>query len=125
MIINLKIFQDYRDRKNAINDFNNANRWTKKGIAVVPMRYSLDYFGTMNALVSVYHGDGSVAITHGGIEMGQGMNTKAAQVAAHILGIPLNKISIKPTNTMTAPNAIVTGGSIGSEIVCYVSFKKI
>ena len=121
----INILLDYRNRKNAINDFNNSNRWTKKGIAVVPMRYSLDYFGTMNALVSIYHGDGSVAITHGGIEMGQGMNTKAAQVAAHILGIPLEKISIKPTNTMTAPNAIVTGGSIGSEIACYVRKYKI
>lgn len=86
------------------------------------MRYLLDYFGSMNALVSIFHGDGSVAITHGGIEMGQGINTKIAQVAASTLGIPLEKISIKPTNTMTAPNAIVTGGSIGSEISCFVDF---
>lgn len=59
--------------------------------------------------------DGSVSITHGGIEMGQGLNTKIAQTAAYTLGIPLEKISIKPTNNHSAPNAIVTGGSIGKD----------
>lgn len=73
--------------------------------------------------MSIYHGDGSVSIAIGSIEMGQGVNTKVAQTAAHILGVPMDKISIKPTNTMTTPNAVVTGGSIGSEISCYVSFN--
>ena len=91
----------------------------------MPMRYLLDYLGSMNALVSIFHGDGSVAITVGGIEMGQGLNTKVTQVAAFILGIPIEMISIKATNTMTAPNAIVTGGSFGSEISCFVRFENI
>jgi xanthine dehydrogenase/oxidase len=72
--------------------------------------------------VSIFHGDGSVAITVGGIEMGQGLNTKVAQTAASVLGVPLDKISIKPSNSLTAPNAVVTGGSSGSEISCFVSF---
>lgn len=99
--------------------FNQSNRWIKRGISVVPMKFHIEYFGSMNALVSVYHRDGTVSVTHGGIEMGQGLNTKAAQTAAHILGIPIDKISIKPSNNLTAPNAIVTGGSIGSEISCF------
>lgn len=84
------------------------------------MKFHVEYFGSLHALVSIYHRDGSVSITVGGIEMGQGLNTKVAQTAAHILGVSLDKISIKPSNTLTAPNAIVTGGSIGSEISCFV-----
>jgi xanthine dehydrogenase/oxidase len=84
------------------------------------MRYPIIHFGTTHALISIYHGDGSVAIQHGGIEMGQGINTKAAQVAAHILGIPMSKISVKPSSTRL-PNQIVSGGSQTSGNVCHVN----
>jgi xanthine dehydrogenase/oxidase len=99
------------------------NRWIKRGISIIPLKYHLGYFGTTHSQVSIYHGDGSVSIAVGSIEMGQGLNTKAAQTAAHILGIPLDLISIKPTNTLSTPNAIVTGASIGSEISCFVRNK--
>lgn len=122
--INIKFHQsDYYNRKKAIDTFNAQNRWIKRGIGIIPLKYHLGYFGTSHALVSIYHGDGSVSIAIGSIEMGQGVNTKVAQTAAHILGVPMDKISIKPTNTMTTPNAVVTGASIGSEISCYVSFN--
>ncbi|XP_055628824.1 xanthine dehydrogenase/oxidase-like [Toxorhynchites rutilus septentrionalis] len=110
---------EYDARKAEISQFNVANRWRKRGIAIVPMRYPLGYFGSLHAIVSIYHDDGTVSVSHGGIEMGQGMNTKAIQVASHVLGISMDKISIKPTNNLTSPNAICTGGSMTSETVCY------
>lgn len=55
--------------------------------------------------------------------MGQGLNTKVAQTVAHTLDISLEKVIIKPSNTLTAPNATVTGGSIGSEISCFAAKK--
>ena len=75
------------------------------------------------ALISIYENDGSVAVTHGGIEMGQGMNTKVAQVVASTLGLPsVELISVKPLDTVTSINGQVTGGSMGSELFSSVSF---
>jgi len=45
-------------------------------MAIVPAQYRFPVGGNYSAMVSIYHGDGSVSVSHGGIEMGQGMNTK-------------------------------------------------
>lgn len=46
-------------------------------MAVIPVRYPIEYFATnLPASVAIYHMDGYVAVSHGGIEMGQGINTK-------------------------------------------------
>lgn len=111
---------DFYNRRNEIDELNSKNRWIKRGIALTFMDYQVEFFGALNALVSIYHQDGTVAISHGGVEMGQGMNTKAAQVAAHVLDIPLEYISVKPTNNLINANASCTGGSQTSEAVCYV-----
>lgn len=87
------------------------------------MKFPLFYFGDINALVAIFHRDGSVAITTSGIEMGQGLNTKIAQTAAFTLGVPLEKIQIKSSNANVNPNAIFTGGSHGSESACYAVEK--
>lgn len=109
----------FDSRKKSIDKFNDKNRWRKRGIAIIPMEYPMEYSGTRNALVSIYHIDGSVAITHGSVEMGQGVNTKVAQVAASILGIALNKISVKPTTTLTSPNNNPSVHSISSETAAF------
>lgn len=114
---------DFYERKAAIDKFNAENRWVKKGIAVTPMQYYIAYFGAMHGIVSIYHGDGSVAISSGGIEMGQGLNTKMTQVASHVLGIPMEKIQVKPSNTLNNANDVGSVASVTSEISCYVIKK--
>lgn len=114
---------DVDKRKKEIDKFNKENRWIKKGIAVVPMLYPQILFGNWYTHISIYQGDGSVAISHGGIEMGQGINTKVAQVVAYSLGIPLSQVSVKPSNVLIAPNSMSTGGSLTSEAVCYAALK--
>ncbi|XP_044257084.1 indole-3-acetaldehyde oxidase-like isoform X1 [Tribolium madens] len=115
----IKSWADIDKRKSEINTFNQNNRWKKKGLSVVPMNYELNLAGPFAATVSIFHGDGSVQISHGGIEIGQGINTKAAQVCAYKLGISLEKISVIPSNSFVAPNSMLTGSSITSEAVCY------
>lgn len=74
----------------------------------------------MHGMVSIYHGDGTVALQTGGIEIGQGLNTKITQVASHVLGIPMEKISIKASNSMANANDAGSVASITSEVSCYI-----
>ncbi|ENN77740.1 hypothetical protein YQE_05810, partial [Dendroctonus ponderosae] len=109
------------ERKSTILEFNKNNRWRKKGISVVPMTYPFHLMLGYGILVSIYHIDGSVAIAHGGVEIGQGINTKVVEVCAYKLGISVDQITVKPSNNLIAPNASMTGASLTSEAVCWVS----
>ncbi|ALC47090.1 CG18522, partial [Drosophila busckii] len=113
----------YKERRAEILSFNKEHRWRKRGLGLSILEYQMGYFGQFPATVAIYHGDGTVVVAHGGIEMGQGMNTKIAQVAAHILEIPLDQIRIEASDTINGANSMVTGGSIGSEAVCYAVRK--
>lgn len=70
--------------------------------------------------LSVYAEDGSIAISHGGHEMGQGINTKVVQTVAKTLGVPLELVHQKPANTFVSPNSIVSGGSATTDLICSV-----
>ncbi|XP_053676028.1 uncharacterized protein LOC128726255 [Anopheles nili] len=111
---------EFEARRAAIDRINAACRWRKRGIAIAPMGHPIRYIsGSMNAWVSIYHGDGSVGITIGAPEVGQGINTKVAQVVAHTLGIPLALVSVKPHSSIGSPNAFISGGSICTDLVAY------
>lgn len=62
---------DFTERRKQVDEFNRNNRWRKRGIAIVPMKWPIQYFGTFPAFVAIYQYDGTVAVSHGGIEMGQ------------------------------------------------------
>ncbi|XP_075226440.1 uncharacterized protein LOC142327353 isoform X2 [Lycorma delicatula] len=108
----------FKKRKDDIDLYNRDNRWKKKGISLIPMKFTHASFGPLHVILSVYARDGTVALSHGGIEMGQGINTKVAQVVAAKLEIPIKDVSVKSTSTLTSPNNIFTGASTTSENVC-------
>nr|XP_029516105.1 aldehyde oxidase 1-like [Oncorhynchus nerka] len=110
----------YHDRLQAIQQFNTSNRWKKRGISAVPMKFgvgfSKGFFNQGAALVNIYK-DGSVLVAHGGTEMGQGINTKALQIASRILKVPMSSIHIKETCTGNVPNAAPSAASFGTDAV--------
>jgi len=76
----------FAERQAAVDDFNKANRWRKRGLAVIPTKFGISFttkfLNQGAALVHIYT-DGTVLVTHGGVEMGQGLHTKVAQVRLH------------------------------------------
>ncbi len=66
-------------------------------------------------MVNIYK-DGTILVNHGGTEMGQGLNTKIAQIAAAELGVSLSKIKVNATNTSKVPNTSATAASAGTDL---------
>lgn len=108
---------DYSKRKQDVDFFNNQNRWKKRGLRFAFLRWRSPVVSYLDANLSVYHGDGTVSLTHGGIEMGQGINTKAVQLCAYLLKIPVEKVQIKPNDTTVSPNSFASGGSVTSQVI--------
>lgn len=114
---------EYYNRKAQINEFNEQNTWRKRGIAVSLMSFPTIYVADFTAYIAIFHTDGTVAVSHGGCEMGQGLNTKVAQVIAYKFGIPLDMITITPHNSVICANNSLTGGAITSESICMAATK--
>ena len=115
----LEVSSDYRARRDAIDTFNGDNEVLRRGIALTPVKFGISFTtGHLNqagALVHVYN-DGSIHLNHGGTEMGQGLNTKVAQVVAHEFQVDIDRIKITATHTGKVPNTSATAASSGSDI---------
>ncbi|XP_052741992.1 uncharacterized protein LOC112054404 isoform X2 [Bicyclus anynana] len=123
MIDTFKIDTKYEERRQAIKKFNNENAWKKKGLQVSMMMYPIEFSGNFPVSISVYHADGTILISHGGIEMGQGISTKVAQVCAYSLNVPLSSVTVKGSDSFVSPNSMATNGSITSESVAFATIK--
>jgi xanthine dehydrogenase large subunit len=119
LVARLEATSDYRNRRRQIAAFNAQSRFLKRGIALTPVKFGISFtatfFNQAGALVHVY-ADGSVLVTHGGTEMGQGLYTKIQQIVAHELGIPLAKVRLLPTDTSRVPNTSATAASSGTDL---------
>ena len=109
----------YAARRKEVSQFNGAHPWRKRGLALTPVKFGISFTATqMNqagALVHVY-ADGSVLLNHGGIEMGQGIYVKVAQVVADEFGIDLDRVKVTATTTEKVPNTSPTAASAGSDL---------
>jgi xanthine dehydrogenase large subunit len=110
---------DYRERRQAVERFNARHSVLKKGLALTPVKFGISFTANHlnqgGALLHVYT-DGSIHLNHGGIEMGQGLFQKVAQVVAEELQVDIDRIKITATNTGKVPNTSATAASSGADI---------
>ncbi|XP_042858609.1 indole-3-acetaldehyde oxidase-like [Penaeus japonicus] len=121
MLTQLMTSADVEDRKQKVKDFNKTHLWKKRGLSVMTMMWPhvVPLIYPMNSLVTINQRDGSVAVSHGGTELGQGMNTKVVQVVAYELGCPMDVVAVKPSTSHANANSQCTNGALGSYMVSY------
>ncbi len=109
----------YQERRTKVAAWNAKHNVLKRGISLSPVKFgisfTLTHLNQAGALVHVYQ-DGSIHLNHGGTEMGQGLFTKVAQVAASAFGMPLETVQITATDTGKVPNTSATAASSGTDL---------
>ncbi|HEX6088320.1 MAG TPA: molybdopterin cofactor-binding domain-containing protein [Thermoanaerobaculia bacterium] len=109
---------DFEKRRAAVESFNRANKWKKRGISMIPVKYASGYNAVFleqgGALIEVYDQDATVLVRTGGVEIGQGLNIKLVQIAAKELNVPIEIVQLSPTDTQVVPNPVSTGASTGT-----------
>ncbi|MDI5991439.1 xanthine dehydrogenase molybdopterin binding subunit [Pseudomonas sp. MDMC216] len=110
---------EYAKRREEIRAFNAKSPVLKKGLAMTPVKFGISFTATFlnqaGALIHIYT-DGSIHLNHGGTEMGQGLNTKVAQVVAEVFQVDIERIQITATNTDKVPNTSPTAASSGADL---------
>jgi len=106
-------------RRAEIAKWNAAHPHRKRGIAMTPVKFgisfTLTHLNQAGALVLIYQ-DGTVQVNHGATEMGQGVHTNIAMVAAKELGVKLDNVRVMPTSTDKVPNTSATAASCGTDL---------
>ncbi|NWF46464.1 xanthine dehydrogenase molybdopterin binding subunit [Hydrogenophaga sp. D2P1] len=119
LMTQLALTSGYRERREQIAAWNASSPVIKKGLALTPVKFGISFTATLfnqaGALVHVYT-DGSVQVNHGGTEMGQGLNTKVAQIVADELGVPFERVLATASDTSKVPNASATAASSGTDL---------
>lgn len=122
----LKNETQYRVRREEIEKFNASQKGKLKGLSVTATKFGIAFTARFlnqgNALVNV-HKDGTVQVSTGATEMGQGVNTKIQQVVAHAFGIPISDVKVMATSTEKNHNTSPTAASSGSDINCAAALK--
>ncbi len=110
---------DYRKRRQQIETFNATSQTCLKGIALSTVKFGISFttkfLNQANALVNVYT-DGTVQVSTGGTEMGQGLNTKLRQMVADEFGLTGDRVRMMTTSTEKNNNTSPTAASAGTDL---------
>ena len=110
---------DYAARRIDILQFNAASQTHLRGIALTPVKFGISFtrkaMNQASALVHVYT-DGTVQVSTGGTEMGQGLNTKIRQLVADEFGLPIEHVRVMPTSTERNINTSPTAASASTDL---------
>jgi xanthine dehydrogenase molybdopterin binding subunit/xanthine dehydrogenase small subunit len=106
-------------RRQGLQKWNSGHPHRKRGLAITPVKFGISFTTThlnqAGALVLLYQ-DGTAQINHGGTEMGQGVHTNIAAVAAKELGLSPERVRVMPTQTDKVPNTSATAASCGTDL---------
>ncbi|MDG0815985.1 xanthine dehydrogenase molybdopterin binding subunit [Bdellovibrio svalbardensis] len=110
---------EYRERRKAIDEFNRQNPHKVRGLSMTATKFGIAFTARFlnqgNASVNV-HKDGTVQVSTGATEMGQGVNTKIQQIVAHCFGIDAAAVKVMATSTEKNHNTSPTAASSGADI---------
>ena len=110
---------DYAARVADVASFNASSRTHLRGIACTAVKFGISFntkfLNQANALVNIYL-DGSVQVSTGATEMGQGVNTKIRQIVADEFGIDADRVLLMPTSTEKNNNTSATAASSGADL---------
>ncbi|PZR72867.1 MAG: xanthine dehydrogenase [Chthoniobacterales bacterium] len=106
-------------RREQLQEWNNEHPHCKRGLAITPVKFGISFTTThlnqAGALVLLYQ-DGTAQINHGGTEMGQGVYTNIALIAARELGLTPDRVRVMATRTDKVPNTSATAASCGTDL---------
>ena len=116
-----KLYQDsnYQQKSLEIKSFNQLENGKLRGLSMTGCKFGIAFtarhLNQGNALVNI-HLDGTVQVSTGATEMGQGVNTKIQQIVSHVFGISISNIVMMPTSTEKNHNTSPTAASSGTDI---------
>jgi xanthine dehydrogenase molybdopterin binding subunit len=109
----------FESRRAQLREWNDQHANRKRGLAITPVKFGISFTTThlnqAGALVLLYQ-DGTVQVNHGGTEMGQGVHTNIAMVAAKELGLTIDRVRVMHTRTDKVPNTSATAASCGTDL---------
>ncbi len=120
----LETSSDYRSRRQEIESHNqealkHSRPKTLRGLSLTAVKFGISFttrfLNQGNALV-IIHKDGSLQVSTGATEMGQGVNARIAQLVAEELGLPRSHVRMMPTSTDKNANTSPTAASSGTDI---------
>jgi len=110
---------EFERRLSEIEAANDRDPLVLRGIAMMPVKFGISFtakhLNQGNALVNVYT-DGTIQVSTGGTEMGQGLTTKIRQLVADAFGVPTGWVLLMPTSTEKNCNTSPTAASAGTDL---------
>jgi xanthine dehydrogenase large subunit len=110
---------NYAQRRKAVTEFNAKSKTHLRGLACTAVKFGISFntkfLNQANALVNIYL-DGSVQVSTGATEMGQGVNTKIRQLVADEFGIDVEHVIVMATSTEKNNNTSATAASSGADL---------
>lgn len=115
----LKASAQYDRRMAEMRAFNAKSPTHLKGLSLTPVKFGISFntkfLNQGSALVNIYL-DGTIQVSTGGTEMGQGINTKIRQLVAEEFSVDLDGVILMPTSTEKNNNSSATAASSGTDI---------